>query len=90
MSYDTKKVRNLHEELEDYFLAEGSELGAVGAHILGVLSFPDYISEEYLEATLKEAEDMLKDLKDEFVWQTRTVTPAPYEVRELVREEYDD
>lgn len=88
MIYDRQKVSTLYEDLQPYIQAEGSELGEVGKHILGILGFPDYVSEEYLEATLKEAEDMLKELKDEFVWKTRTITPAPYEVRELVRKDW--
>ena len=59
MAYDYEEVMKLQTELEEYAAYEGTELGEVCDAIINVSRNLDYVSEEFVEAILKEMKDQL-------------------------------
>ena len=67
MSYDWEKIQEICTELNEYLLLDGptSETEAFES-ICNLLVHPDYISDELLAIAVKEAEEKLKEYKDNY------------------------
>jgi len=77
---DWDKIHKLVEELEQFVWLENSELGEACKYLILLINKGDYISDEFLDACVREAEDQLKyfqesfDVVEEEVTSTSTVT----------------
>lgn len=75
MSYNYGQMSNLQESLSEYASIETSSISSAVGAVCEIASYPDYISEPFLNAVILEMERMLQFYKEntEIVHSTETV-----------------
>ena len=58
------KVYKIEQELREYIELEGAELSEACYSLIRLSHYPDYISDEFYSALLKELEDQLSNFKE--------------------------
>jgi hypothetical protein len=73
---DSGKLEKLKDELSKYAEAEGSEVGEAAQVVLDCLGYETYTSYNFFIAACIEAEEMLVDFTENYVWKdkSRTIT----------------
>ena len=78
MPIDLDAVYRLAENLESYAELEGTELGEACCNLAQVSRYPDYLSEKFMKAVIKEMKKQLKNFEDnaEIKYETHNVTSS--------------
>lgn len=68
MSYSTpiEEIRTVCEDLRQYADMEGTEVGEACLDMINLAGHPDYISDELLNALVKEMKEMLYILRHDY------------------------
>ena len=78
-----QELRYIQKELYPYVNEINDEFGELVNITYKLLSYIDYISDDFKKALLKESSEILKTLKNDYVWSEREETIT---IRELIYE----
>ena len=78
-----QELRDIQKELYPYVNEINDEFGELVNITYKILSYIDYISDDFKKALLKESSEILKTLKNDYVWSEREETIT---IRELIYE----
>jgi hypothetical protein len=72
------------EELEEFALNEGTEVGEMLSLIIQLYSYSDYMGDDLVDAVKAELYEQHKYFKENYVYEDKLIQPPIRKVKELV------